>query len=75
MPPIRVFYNELDQQFYAASAYRCTPSPNGTTEFVTLTGAKYNVTKDIAKCIIAHQITFTPVTLSLQTHEDVHGST
>lgn len=58
--PIRVFYSELDGQFYASSAYRTKTSADGKSEMVTITGQKWNVTQDIARLIVHHQIEFMP---------------
>ena len=60
MKPIRVFYSELDGQFYASAQYRTRVSPDGTSELVTITGQKFNVTQDIARLVVEHQIEFTP---------------
>ena len=58
--PIRVFWNDLSQRFYAAQAYKQL-KPG----VVVITGKKFDVTDQIAAAIIAHQITFKP-TLALQ---------
>lgn len=60
MKPIRIFYNEISRQFYASSAYRSKVSADGKTEHVTITGAKHNVTQDIARLITEYRIEFTP---------------
>lgn len=58
--PIRVFYSELSQRFYAARAYRI--KRDGDRELVTVTGDKFDVTDDIASAIKAHDLEFTPLT-------------
>jgi hypothetical protein len=52
--PIRVFWSPLSQRFYATRAYK--EDPRG---FVTVTGEQFDVTDDIARLIIKHEITFT----------------
>lgn len=54
--PIRVFYSELSEKFYASSSYK--ELGNGT---VVITGKKYDVTQDIAAAIVKHEVTFTEV--------------
>ena len=51
--PIKVFWNELGQRFYASRAYKDTKSG------VVITGQKFDVTDDIAHETIKHGITFT----------------
>ena len=53
--PIRVFYSRLSQRFYASSHYR--DDGNG---LVTITGAKFDVTNDIASLVIEEKIEFKP---------------
>lgn len=53
--PIRVFYSELSQRFYASRSYRDEGGGN-----VTITGEKFDVTNDIAGLIAQHDITFQP---------------
>jgi hypothetical protein len=50
--PIKVFWSELGQRFYASQHYR----QEGTR--VTITGEKFDVTPDIAAAVIAHDIVF-----------------
>lgn len=59
--PIRVFYSELSGQFYATDRYKIARSPDGKAELITITGAKYDVTQDIARAIVAHDLEFTPI--------------
>ena len=51
--PIRVFWSPLSQRFYATRSYR--EDPRG---FVTVTGEQFDVTDDIARLILHHEITF-----------------
>jgi len=51
--PIRVFYSELSGRFYASQQYH-----EQATGVVVITGAKYDVTQDIARAIVAHEVTF-----------------
>lgn len=53
--PIRVFWSELGQRFYATQYYRQV----GTT--VVITGAKYDVTNEIADAIVKNDLTFKAV--------------
>lgn len=53
--PIRVFYSELSREFFATAHYK---EADG---FVTITGQKFNVTQDIARAIVQHEVEFTPV--------------
>ena len=50
--PIRVFYSELSQRFYASSQYK---EQNG---HVVITGQKYDVTNEIAAAILKHDLVF-----------------
>lgn len=50
--PIKVFYSELSQRFYASSAYK---EQNG---HVVITGQKYDVTNQIAAAILKHDLVF-----------------
>jgi hypothetical protein len=52
--PIKVFWNELGQRFYASRAY--VETKPGVWLF---TGQKFDVTDDIAHETIKHGITFT----------------
>ena len=54
--PIRVFYSELSQRFYASRAYKQV-KPG----IVEITGQKFDVTDDIARLVIRHDIEFTKV--------------
>lgn len=58
MKPIRVFFNELSGRFYASAAYRVKVV--GNRELVTITGQKFDVTNDIARAVVAHDLAFTP---------------
>lgn len=51
--PIRVFWSELSNRFYASANYR--EEGNGV---VLITGDKYDVTQDIAGAIDSYGITF-----------------
>lgn len=52
--PIRVFFSGLSRRFYASSAYK--DKGNG---LVTITGAKFDVTNEIAALIEQHDVIFT----------------
>lgn len=58
--PIRVFWSELSNRFYATQAYReeVKPTDDGILRTVTITGAKYDVTQDIASAIDKYGVTF-----------------
>jgi len=51
--PIRVFWSELSQRFYASRAYKQI-NPG----VVEITGQKFDVTDDIAQMVIKHNIQF-----------------
>ena len=51
--PIRVLWSPLSNRFYATQNYK---EKNGV---ITITGAKYDVTQEIAAAIDQHEITFT----------------
>lgn len=51
--PIKVFWSELGQRFYASDRYKVEG------DSVTITGAKFDVTDDIAAAILKHEIVFT----------------
>lgn len=53
MKPIRVFWSGLSQRFYATRAYK-EIKPG----IIEVTGDKFDVTDDIARLIIAHDIKF-----------------
>lgn len=57
--PIRVFWSELSERFYASAHYR--DEGNGV---VHITGKKFDVTNDIAQAIMNYEIVFTPYTES-----------
>jgi hypothetical protein len=52
--PIRVFYSKLSRRFYASSQYKVDGKA------VVITGNKTDVTDDIARAIVAHDIVFSP---------------
>lgn len=52
--PIRIFWSELTNTFYASQHYK----EDGKA--VVITGQKYDVTQDIARAINHYGITFTP---------------
>jgi hypothetical protein len=54
--PIKVFYSPLSSRFYASQHYRFD------AHSVVITGAKYDVTDDIAAAIFEHNIEFTRIT-------------
>lgn len=54
--PIRVFYSELSDRFYATQHYR--DRGDGTFE---VTGAKYDVTDDIGRAVTHHDLEFKPI--------------
>lgn len=53
--PIKVFYSQLSKRFYASSAYK---KKGGHYE---ITGAKFDVTDDIAHAINQNGLTFSPI--------------
>lgn len=56
--PIRVFWSELSNRFYAVDRYRIDKKhPN----VAVITGEKYDVTNDIASAIKKYEITFREV--------------
>lgn len=57
--PIRVFWSELGQRFYASRAYKQV-KPG----VVLITGEKFDVTDDIAEQILTKNIVFRPKELS-----------
>jgi hypothetical protein len=54
--PIRIFYSEFSQRFYASRAYKQI-KPG----IVEITGQKFDVTDDIARLVLKHDIEFTKV--------------
>ena len=52
--PIRVFYSPLGQRFYASQYYK-----RMSDKTVVITGAKFDVTDDIAKAVIEFDLEFT----------------
>lgn len=58
MKPIRVFYSSLTKRFYGTAAYRTHFVDK--VEHIEITGAKHDVTQDIARAIVEHGITFKP---------------
>ena len=54
MKPIRIFYSDLSNKFYATSFYK-EVKPG----IVEITGKKYDVTQDIARIIVGRGVTFT----------------
>lgn len=58
--PIRVFYNDLFDEFWATQHWKETFSPDGKTPIIVITGKKYNVTQDIARAMIRYEIEFVP---------------
>lgn len=52
-PPIRVFWSELSQRFYASAHYR-----NVRPGVVEITGEKFDVTQDIAEAVVTRDIKF-----------------
>jgi hypothetical protein len=51
--PIRVFFSDLSQRFYATQHYR-----EDTPGVVIVTGDKFDVTDDIARVIKYYKVTF-----------------
>jgi hypothetical protein len=51
--PIRVFWSELSNTFYAANRYK-----EHKDGIITITGKKHDVTQDIAAAIKKYGITF-----------------
>jgi len=60
--PIRVFYSELSRRFYATAHYKEKPNKAGTHTIVMITGAKFDVTDDIARAMKAYDLEFAEVT-------------
>ena len=54
--PIRVFYSEFSGRFYASRAYKQI-KPG----IVEITGQKFDVTNDIARHVLQHDIQFTKI--------------
>lgn len=50
--PIKVFWSELGQRFYASQYYKVEENR------VTITGEKFDVTDDIAAAVLKHDIVF-----------------
>ena len=60
--PIKVFFSELGNRFYASAAYKETPHPSDPNKVIfQITGKKYDVTNDIAAAIKSNDITFEKV--------------
>lgn len=53
MKPIRVFFSPLTNNFYASRSYK--EQKDGT---VLITGQKFDVTQDIARAVINHDVVF-----------------
>lgn len=73
MKPIRVFYSPLSRRFYASRAYRTKQNNEGTSEIVTITGDRFDVTDDIARAIKEYDLEFTPMTP--EARDDVDNTT
>lgn len=58
--PIKVFWSELGNRFYASQHYKIEQLDN-VRQRVTITGEKFDVTDDIAKAVLENEIEFTPV--------------
>lgn len=58
MKPIKVFYSELSERFYASRAY--TYKEVDGQRLYTITGQKFDVTDDIGHVIHTHNIEFRP---------------
>jgi archaellum biogenesis protein FlaJ (TadC family) len=56
--PIRILYSALSRRFYATQAWR-TVKMDSHTEFIQVTGEKYDVTDQIARLIDQYGVTFT----------------
>jgi hypothetical protein len=50
--PIRVFWSDLGQRFYASDRYK---EEGG---LITITGEKFDVTDQIAEAVLKHEIEF-----------------
>lgn len=59
--PIKIFYSTLTNTFWASDKYKCEPIPGTDKERIVITGAKYDVTQDIAQAIKYYDIEFLPV--------------
>ncbi len=55
--PIRVFWSDLTERFYASSSYKIEVVDG--KELATITGAKFDVTQDIARAVVHNEIEFT----------------
>lgn len=58
--PIRVFYSELSQRFYATRAWKTVKRTNDA-EIIEVTGEKFDVTDDIGRIMEKFGVTFTPL--------------
>lgn len=56
--PIRVFYSDLSQRFFATKHWQVREEADGV-EYILITGKKYDVTNDIASAIVKGDIVFT----------------
>jgi len=53
--PIRVFYSTLTDTFYATQHWQ---EKDG---HIVVTGKKYDVTQDVARAVVEHEVVFAPV--------------
>lgn len=53
--PIKVFWSELGQRFYASDRYKIIG------DHVVITGEKFDVTNDIGQAMEKYSITFKPI--------------
>jgi hypothetical protein len=60
LKPIRIFYSELSQRFYASRAWRTVKTTNDK-EIVEITGQKFDVTDELGALITKHKIEFAPI--------------
>ena len=54
--PIRVYWSERSQRFYASQHYKIDHKG-----FATITGERFDVTNDIAAATIKHKVIFRPM--------------
>jgi hypothetical protein len=66
--PIRVFCTDITghYEFYASQHYKELTDDDGNVTGYLITGAKYNVTQDIAAAIVKNDIEFTRADTSEQ---------
>lgn len=56
--PIRVFYDDIHEKFWATQHYKDITPKGGEVGIVEITGKQYDVTGDIARAVIKHDLVF-----------------